>query len=326
MTRSLGRYILALLAAVALRWAAPESCLGLEAPGEGTVALCIRPDRSLRSTGEGLCAPGEQAVRLAAYGAREQDGTSDWETWGTEDDESAATGDDRLDALERRLAALENEPLFEVVSQKGTPILTVGNGFMLVHNPAGTAVAAIRGTATGGFFTGRSVDGRFAATVGASGPVVASRILEDGIVRVDLGRQPGGNYALRFPSLGRGQVAGIGESQAGTGALVIADVAGQRRASAEIGAQGQGILFAYNDQDTQVASLTESAEGSGLLVLGDAAGDWRVKMGVLDNRYGFTIAGPNVIGPLIPATGLPGSFLLGCTGGDSCGKRDAPVQ
>jgi hypothetical protein len=44
-----------------------------------------------------------------------------------------------------------------------------------------------------------------------------------------------------------------------------------------------------------------------------------VKFGVNQDRYGVVLAGPVSGFPLVPGSGLPGSYFLGCAGGDKCG-------
>jgi len=301
------------MAALAMLAVRPMLAVDAEPP---PIAVCMRPDRSIRLAEENFCREGERKIGLTA--GEDEDEGSEWEEWKPKESRGAVRSDDPLDGLERRIEALEEQPLFEVVRKDGAPILVVRETGTLVYNRAGTAVAALRATEKGGYFMGRTADKRRSATIGGSWKQGGVRILEDEIVRVDLGKQEGGNYALRFPDAADGMLAGIGESKAGTGTLVIGDSSGKRRATLEIGNEGRGAFYAYNEQDTQAASLTESTQGSGLLVLGDATGAWRTKMGVLDNRYGFVLTGPSVLGPLLPATGLPGSYILGCAGGESC--------
>ena len=39
-----------------------------------------------------------------------------------------------------------------------------------------------------------------------------------------------------------------------------------------------------------------------------------VKMGVAQDRYGIVLTGPKAGFPLIPGSGLPGSYIMGCAG------------
>ena len=145
------------------------------------------------------------------------------------------------------------------------------------------------------------------------------RITEDGAPRLELGTSQIGRYSLRVPSRnGQGVAAGIGETEAGTGAIIIGGESGQPRARMLVYSDGKGALEVLNGQVQPVAALTEGATGGGLLVIGDSKGAPMVKMGVKDDRYGIVMAGPKSGFPLVPRSGLPGSYFLGCAGGDAC--------
>jgi hypothetical protein len=50
--------------------------------------------------------------------------------------------------------------------------------------------------------------------------------------------------------------------------------------------------------------------------LGLADGNAAVRMGHNGNRYGIVLAGPVLGLPLVPRSGLPGSYFMGCAGGE----------
>jgi hypothetical protein len=141
---------------------------------------------------------------------------------------------------------------------------------------------------------------------------------EGGQRRADFGRQPAGNYSLRVLGPTGGPEAAIGESQAGTGALVIGDPLGRLRAVMTV-VEGKGSVRIQNAQGEAVLALTEGATGGGLLTIGDKSSEPMVKFGVNQDRYGVVLAGPVSGFPLVPGSGLPGSYFLGCAGGDKCG-------
>jgi hypothetical protein len=236
-------------------------------------------------------------------------------------DPSAPPGlpNDALAQLVSRLDKLRQSSLFTVVDPQGRPIFAVAPQRAILYNPAGAALAVISATANGGFFTGRSANGSPSVTVGASDTSAGVRISEEGVPYLDLGTLGSGTYALRFPSLkSSGEpLAAIGESRAGTGALVVSDLTGSRKATMTI-ADGKGALDLYNGDGTAVVSLTEGASAGGLLAIGDGTGEPMVKMGVKDDRYGVVLTGPRAGFPLVPKSGLPGSYFLGCAGGEGC--------
>jgi len=229
---------------------------------------------------------------------------------------------DAIGALERRLDDLRRSPLFTVVDADGHPIFAVRPAGVLLYNIAGSPVAAFRATGDGGLFRVISSDGTLAALLGASPSRAGVRITEGDLWRIDMGRQPSGGYALKVLSPGSSGdvVAGLGESKATTGALVVGDVNGRVRASMTI-SDVVGKVSVLNEAGLPVASLTQSHSdsdgGGGLLMLTDAAGTQVVKMGV-SGRYGAVMTGPGAGFPYVPSSGLPGSYFFGCAGGGAC--------
>jgi hypothetical protein len=278
-------------------------------------AVCVGEDTVLRLIENSKdCPKGHERLDLAE--AEEE--LPEWEDAGM--DEPARGGkaaSDGLRELQRRISELENRPLFEVVDKAGRPIFRVSPGMALVYNSS-QAVAAIRATDEGGFFTGRSSSG-LAASIGASGMRSGVRLSEGGVTRASLGSQEHGNHAMTFPSPGSGNIAAIGESRAGSGALVVGTFSGAVLASIT-GVDNKGAFGVSNQSGASVVSLTEGATRGGLLAIGDATSEPMVKMGVQDDRYGIALAGPQAGFPLIPASGLPGSYIMGCAGkGKECG-------
>ncbi len=280
--------------------------------------VCVGQDSVLRFIEKGNGCPSGQN-RLDLVQAEEE--PLDWDDTGLDDPVKKDGPDSAAIAeLERRVRDLEERPLFEVVNKAGSPVFRVAPGTALVFNSGQTAVAAIRATPDGGYFTGRSTDG-FSASVGASGVRTGVRISEDGLPRVDLGKQAQGNYALTFPSPASGNIAGIGESQAGTGAIVVGNHAGTILASLT-SSDGKGAIGVSNASGAAIVSLTEGATRGGLLAIGDATSEPMVKMGVAQDRYGIVLTGPKAGFPLIPGSGLPGSYIMGCAGkGKDCGPE-----
>ena len=88
------------------------------------------------------------------------------------------------------------------------------------------------------------------------------------------------------------------------------------------GSEGKGAIGVSNPSGSPVVSLTEGATRGGLLSIGDALSEPMVKMGVAQDRYGIVLAGPRAGFPLIPGSGLPGSYIMGCAGkGKDCGPE-----
>jgi hypothetical protein len=295
----------------------PAAGAALDPPQPGAptaITVCVASDGIMHAAGAtGSCAPGQTSMSLSPS-TSEGDYGNPWNPQG-DGDEASPESVDLLGKLEARAKALENGPLFEVVNKEGRAILQIFRGIVRMRGPAGEAFAEMRATDSGGFVTARGL-GSHEASMGVSGDVGGLLLTEGGQRRADFGRQPAGNYSLRV--LGPVDVAAaIGESRAGTGALVIGDPDGRPRAVMTV-VDGKGSVRIQNAQGEAVVGLTEGATGGGLLAIGDATSEPMVKFGVNQDRYGVVLAGPVAGFPLVPGSGLPGSYILGCAGGDAC--------
>ncbi|HKS57633.1 MAG TPA: hypothetical protein VJS12_20210 [Steroidobacteraceae bacterium] len=215
--------------------------------------------------------------------------------------------------LEQRIRNLENTSYFEVVSQKTQKtIFRVGPGGARFFNEAGVAVAAIGTTETGGFFTGRSTSGA-EASIGASGARAGVRIGDSGLTRTELGTDAG-PFGLRFPG-GNGLIAGLGESRAGSGAVVVGTVAGVTQGSIAV-SDSRPMVSLTKDAGPGSMAFAEATIGGGFLHVVMAGGQSAVKMGNNGGRYGIVLTGPILGVPYVPRTGVAGSYFVGCASGE----------
>lgn len=277
------------------------------------VTVCVGPDSVLRAPASGVCPPGSRQTNLA--GALVSADVVDASDALGPTKKREATLDWRLQKLEERVASLQNGALFEVVNEKGDVIFRVTPDRVQLYGENKSKAAEIIATPDGGEFVAHSRDGKLSTFFGAYGDRAGLRITEGGYARLDLLKQVSGNYSLRIHA-GVGDIAGIGESQAGTGVLAVGDIAGNHRATLEVDG-GKGSVNVFNKAGQGVASLTQSENGGGLLVLANAAGSATVLMKTNDNRYGVVMALPAGL-PYVPKSGLPGSYMLGCAGGPAC--------
>lgn len=218
-----------------------------------------------------------------------------------------------VNAIERRIRDLENTPYFEVVSQKDEKtIFSIRPGGARLFNAAGTAVAAVGTGDHGAFLTGRSAVTTAEASIGVSGSNGGVAIFENG-VRTELGVR-GGPYALRFPS-DKGLIAGLGQSRAGSGAVIVGGLTGVTDASITV-TDGRALVALSKHGGAGGAAIAEATIGGGLLDLATARGDSAVKMGHNGHRYGIVMAGPVLGVPYVPRTGIPGSYFVGCASGE----------
>jgi len=283
--------------------------------GNATV-VCVGSDGILRAAGPAnACAPGQTPIPLA----RSTSEGDDVDPWNPQDEPDSATPAalDDLSALEARLKALENGPLFEVVDQNGRAIFQVRPGKVLLSNDAGDQVIELRATNAVSSLTARNRASQ-EISLGTSGDVGGVLVTEGGVKRIEFGKQQAGNFSLRLPGVNGSPLAAIGESQAGSGALVVGDVWGRPKALVSV-LDGKGSITIRNGNDAPVLAMTEGATGAGLFVIGDAQSEPMVKFSVTEDRYGAVLTGPVAGFPMVPGSGMPGSYILGCAGGASCG-------
>lgn len=245
---------------------------------------------------------------------------------------------DQLADLERRVGELESGDLFTVVNDRGKKVFSITSAnsasTATIFNSSEVALAFMGATASGAYFEARAADGSWRATLSADENWAGLRLMErvtenvndqgatrqvtSDVARIELGRRETGNYALRFPAKSGEPIAGIGESKAGSGAIVVGDPDGKRRAAILVGDDGKGIIGIYNTGGNAILAFGEAVgNGGGALAIGDAKSEPRVKMGTKDNRYGVVMALPQGL-PYVPKSGLPGSYMLGCAGGSAC--------
>lgn len=245
---------------------------------------------------------------------------------------SSNSESDELADLERRVTKLEAGDLFTVVDRPGqgakklfSVTSTNSSSTAILYDSGETGVASMVATADGGYFNALGATGAVRYALGADDATLAGlRFIESAAglgaeissaeqAHIELGRQKSGNYGLGFPS-GSGELAGIGESKAGTGLILVGDSEGNKRATIMTGTGGKGMIGIFNGDNAVLAFGEATGNSGGLLAIGNAGTEPRVKMGTNDNRYGVVMALPRGL-PYVPKSGLPGSFMLGCAGG-----------
>jgi hypothetical protein len=283
-------------------------------PGDTVLHACASADGVLHTaTVRAACPAGQQSLffqRAAPPPPQGQQAPS-----------SPDPADARIKALEQRVAALEREAAtgtthrvmapFEVVDKGGHRVLLVDEDHTVrLYNLEGIDVARLEASTDGGLLVARNGAG-MGAVIGASKTEAGFKVVEaGGLVRTDLGRSPtGGNYRLLFNAPdGKTFVAGMGESNLGTGLAYVADKGGVVRAS--MGASASGGQFAALNKDRPVATLTEGKTGGGLLEIGNSGGERMVVAGVQPEGFGVVQAGPASF-MQAAGLGLPGSYIMG---------------
>lgn len=268
-------------------------------PDQDVVIVCAGGDDILQAPLlQGGCAPGQRTISLLR----------DDECPLCPPDESAAETSDNpaLNALEKRLHALEHAPYFEVVDDDEKPIFIVSQDGVRVFSKGGIPRAAFGSASGGGYFT---VSNGFAdASITATSTNGGVQFAEDGLTRLIASGSDSGGASLRIPS-GNGVVAGIGASKEGPGTLLIGTLAGQVKATFSV--PRDRAMVQVQGVDDAAISMMEQGSGGGMLQI-DSRDGAVVKMGNVNNSYGIVMTGPRPGLALVPKSGLPGSYFLGC--------------
>jgi hypothetical protein len=217
-----------------------------------------------------------------------------------------------LNDLERRVRALENAAYFEVIDDNEQPVFRVAPDGVSIFNRSGVAMAGFGVAQSGGYFTVSSGTALLEASIGAAGTKAGLQIVEDGLVRLTALAGEGSPPSLRIPSAS-GLIAGIGVSTAGPGALLVGELDGRLKASLTVPG-GRGLLQLNSSDAGGQVSILEQGIGGGMFQIDNAQGNAAIKMGHLNHRYGIVLAGPTLGLPLVPKSGLPGSYFMGCGG------------
>jgi hypothetical protein len=222
-----------------------------------------------------------------------------------------------LNDIERRIRALESAPYFEVVNDQQQPVFVVSRDGVRVFSKAGVPRAAFGSSESGGYFTASS--GLVEASMTANRITGGVQFVEDEMTRLILSGSDDGGSSLRLPS-GNGVIAGFGVSKDGPGTLLIGTLDGRVRSTLSVPG-GRGMVQVQGENGAGI-SLMEQGIGGGMLQI-DSKDGAIVKMGHVGNRYGIVMAGPKPGFPLVPKSGLPGSYFMGC--GSSAPPACAPV-
>jgi hypothetical protein len=243
--------------------------------------------------------------------------------------------------LQRRVAELEGRgdarlldrtamAPFEVVNEAGIVVFSVKappeGGLPAateIFNETGGRVAVIAANAEGGSVSVESgvsqpytsnVSGAAArATLHAFGEYADLSVSVGTVTKLDLGRRRDGRYGFRVFGDSEVIVAGIGESDAGSGVALVADATGQVRATLNCTAgTASGEARILDASDRVIASLSGAGlNGSGVLQLRNNADTVMVEAGVLPSGIGAVRAGPGAFQHGLHWIGLPASYIEG---------------
>jgi hypothetical protein len=131
--------------------------------------------------------------------------------------------------------------------------------------------------------------------------------------KLDLGRRSDGRYGFRVYGENDAIVAGIGESDAGSGVALVADAKGQARATLNCTAgTGSGEARILEASDKVIGLLSGAGQaGSGVFRLSNNTDTVMVEAGVLPSGIGAVRAGPGAFQHGLHWLGLPASWIEG---------------
>ena len=269
---------------------------------QDTVIVCADGDEVLHAPSPaGQCAAGQRRISLL----RDDDGCPLCEP---ENKPGESSDDPAIRDLERRVHALEHAPYFEVVDNDDRPVFVVSRDGVRLFDKAGVPRVAFGSSAGGGYLT--VTDGLTQASITATATGGGLQFVEDGLTRLIASGTDSGGASLRVPA-GNGLIAGLGVSKDGPGTVLIGNLSGQVKATLSI--PNDRPLLQVTGSNGAQASLMEQANGGGMLQLDSNEGAI-VKMGNSNNEFGIVLAGPRPGPPLVPKSGLPGGFFMGCRG------------
>ena len=288
--------------------------VGAQSLVSNSVDVCADASGTLRLVEAAMpCEPGQRRLHLRQPNVQPQNQKN--------------PADSQLDDLTHRLQALEESSRngkllgtsqvkapFEVLNSAGVRIFRVEEGKTSFYDPSGGSMVRIIATASGGRLETASGTESLRAELDATADNLKLSILESGAPRIELGRSAEKRYSLRVVSQdGKSILAGVAQSQAGSGLITVNDTTGQTRARLSVDSMTKGGVMAISNSDSvDVATLLASENGNGRLTLSNRVGKEMVEAGVLAGDIGVVRTGPSSFGPGGSfVTGFPASYIIG---------------
>ena len=251
------------------------------------VHTCAATDGTLRYTEATIpCAPDERRIRITVPGKKDPECNDDKQ---------------RVQKLENRLKDLEYRDRmgtlrgrrvkapFEVTKKDGGRLLRIEEQNVTFYNRDRKPVVWILADASGGMLQAQTVDGAREVTLAAQDARSHLVVKEQGNVRVDVGRRAAGRYSAQFFGAAGKQVAGLGQSEAGSGILLIGDGAGTPKVSMYINrlTNGGTHVDVANSPGTVVGWMSAASGGGQLRILNSE--------GVVKAEAGLTVDNVGVV-------------------------------
>ena len=164
---------------------------------------------------------------------------------------------------------------------------------------------------SGGMLLTQTVAGDRQAMISSQGKRAHVLIKENDQDRIDLGRQNNGRYSLLVSGAQNKVVAGIGQSKAGSGLVLVADAAGAERAKMWVDSPAGGGRVDVANSSSAIVGVISAGAQAGHLQLTDSGGKPMVEAGVIDSGAGVVRAGPLMRDSGVGLVGLVPSYILG---------------
>jgi hypothetical protein len=249
------------------------------------VHTCAATDGTLRySEATVPCGPDERRIRITVPGKKDPECNDDKQ---------------RVQKLENRLKDLENRDRmgtlrgrrvkapFEVVTKDGGRLLRIEEQNVTFYNRDRKPVVWILADASGGMLQAQTVDGAREVTLAAQDARSHLAVKEQGNVRVDVGRRAVGRYSTQFFGATGKQVAALGQSEAGSGILLVGDGAGTTKVSMHINRlTNGGTRVEVANAPGEVVGWMSAASGGGQLRILTADGVVKAEAGLTVDDVG----------------------------------------
>jgi hypothetical protein len=281
------------------------------------LVVCVNTEGTMRKIDpDASCRAGEQKLPLKLPKVQlpcEKEREADIAKLQNRIAELEGRGDERI--LDRTAMAP-----FEVVNEAGIVVFSVkappSGDYVVatdIFNETGERVAHFAANDEGGGFGVESGVSNMSAGIIAFGNYADFSVRGATGKKLEMGRRENGRYGLRIFGAPDKMVAGIGESEGGSGIAVVADAAGNPRVAINLLTEsGAGLARIIDASGNAVATLSATGQGgSGLLQLLNNADTVMVEAGVLDTGIGVVRAGPGAFQHGIMFAGLPASYIEG---------------
>ena len=249
------------------------------------VHTCAATDGTLRHTDANIpCGPDERRIRITVPGKKDPECK--------DDNQRVQKLENHVKDLEyrERMGTLRGRRVkapFEVTTKDGSRLMRIEEQNVTFYNRDRKPVVWILADDSGGMLQAQTVDGAREVMIAAQDRRSHFVAREQGHVRVDVGRRDNGRYSVQVFGSNGNQVAGLGQSEAGSGILLIGDAAGTTKVSMHINRLTNGGTRAEVANATgEIVGWMSAASGGGQLRILDSSGVVKAEAGLTVDDVG----------------------------------------